>query len=57
MTLQAETKGAIKYAEVDGHGEVLNYKDGTLGTIYVRKSAFFPDNWPKHIVVTIDERE
>ncbi len=57
MVLQAETHGAVKYAEVDGNGEVLSYKDGTFGTIYVRKSAFVSDNWPQHITVTIDERE
>lgn len=57
MTLQTVTKGAVKYAEVDGHDEVLSYKDGSVGTIYIRKSAFTADNWPQHVTVTITERE
>jgi hypothetical protein len=35
-----ETKGALRYQEVDEKGEVIEQAWAKIGTLYVRKSAF-----------------
>src|SRR5258707_15846000 len=38
--LEKETKGALRYQEVDDKGEVIEQAWAKIGTLYVRKSAF-----------------
>ena len=38
--LEKETKGALRYQEVDEKGEVIEQAWAKIGTLYVRKSAF-----------------
>jgi hypothetical protein len=38
--LEKETKGALRYQEVDEKGEVIEQPWAKIGTLYVRKSAF-----------------
>ncbi len=38
--LEKETKGALRYQEVDEKGEVIEQAWSKIGTLYVRKSAF-----------------
>jgi hypothetical protein len=38
--LEKETKGAVRYQEVDDKGEVVEQTWAMIGTLYVRKSAF-----------------
>jgi hypothetical protein len=38
--LEKETKGALRYQEVDEKGEVIERAWAKIGTLYVRKSAF-----------------
>lgn len=48
-----ETKGAVRFEEVGGKGDVLDFKDCQIGTLYIRKSALqmpFPD----FITVTVE---
>jgi hypothetical protein len=47
MTLERETKGAVRYAE-DGD-------DAKIGTLYLRKSAFPNGKWPDTITVKVSQ--
>ena len=38
--LEKETKGALRYQEVDEIGEVIKQAWAKIGTLFVRKSAF-----------------
>jgi hypothetical protein len=38
--LEKETRGALRYQEVDENGEVIEQTWATIGSLYVRKSAF-----------------
>jgi hypothetical protein len=38
--LEKETKGALRYQEVDEKGEIIEQAWSKIGTLYVRKSAF-----------------
>jgi len=38
--LEKETKGALRYQEVDDQGEVIEQAWAKIGTLYLRKSAF-----------------
>jgi hypothetical protein len=40
--LEKETKGALRYQEVDDKGEVIEQAWAKIGTLYMRKSAFEP---------------
>ena len=52
MKLEKETKGAVRYQEVDSKGEKLsNY---AIGTLYIRKSALTTP-YPTSLTVTILE--
>ena len=35
-----ETRGALRYQEVDEKGEVMEQSRAKIGTLYVRKSTF-----------------
>lgn len=53
MLLEKETKGALRYAEVDEKGAVAEFGSAKIGTLYVRKSAFDGAEQPKAIVVSV----
>ena len=38
--LEKETKGALRYQEVDDKGEPIEQAWAKIGTFYIRKSAF-----------------
>lgn len=40
MTLERETKGAVRYQEVNHKGEPVQMSHAVLGTMYIRKSGF-----------------
>lgn len=39
FALEKETKGALRYAEIDTNGKVKEYPNVVMGTIYLRKDA------------------
>jgi hypothetical protein len=38
--LEKETKGALRYQEVDDKGEVIEQAWAKIGALYIRKSTF-----------------
>lgn len=56
MKLDRETKGAVRYRELDLGGEVkqTNYY---IGTLYMRKTSFPSGNWPKDLTVQVNYEE
>ena len=53
--LEKETKGALRYQEVDEKGEVIEQAWAKIGTLYVRKSAFeCGAAFPPELRVTLD---
>ena len=38
--LEKETKGALRYQEIDDKGEAIEQAWAKIGTLYMRKSAF-----------------
>lgn len=55
MMLEKETPGALRYLEVDVHGNPV--KSGyRIGTLYLRKSGFL-DGYPKAIRVEVTWEE
>jgi hypothetical protein len=53
LKLEKETKGALRYMEVDPHGNVeVDLADALIGTLYVRKSAMLGET-PTVIDVTV----
>ncbi len=56
MRLERETKGAVRYQEMDDRGKVKEINSGAiLGKMYIRKTAFSED-YPTSIEVIITER-
>lgn len=56
MVLERDTKGAVRYQEVDEKGGNKDIAQGArIGTLYIRKSAFDGKPIPKAIEVTINE--
>ena len=54
FTLERETKGAVRYAEVDSNGTVLAIGEGAkIGTLYIRKDAL-DGKIPLRIKVTVE---
>jgi len=53
FTLDRETKGAAKYSEVDVDSNVIPMQGASIGTLYVRKSAFKGQPIPKKVVVRV----
>jgi len=48
--LEKETKGALRYQEVDERGEPIEPAWAKIGTLYIRKSAFERGTaWPRPI--------
>ena len=55
MILDRETKGALRYQEVNGEGIALEIGAGAkVGTLYIRKDAFPAGVAPKGVAVTIN---
>lgn len=57
MKLERETKGALRYYEVDPNENPVEIQDGAfLGTMYIRKITFRErDSWPQKIKVTVED--
>ncbi len=56
--LEKETKGALRYQEVDERGEPIEQAWAKIGTLYIRKSAFDRGTaWPQELRVTVDAIE
>lgn len=54
FALERETKGAVRFQEVDGKGAALDIADGAqIGTLYVRKSALPGGVIPKSLDVEV----
>lgn len=49
---ERETKGAVRYMEVDDDGNQLKSDDGTLNSIYIRKAALKGES-PDMLTVTV----
>jgi hypothetical protein len=53
--LERETKGALRYQEVDDKGDPIEQAWAKIGTLYVRKSAFERGTaFPQTLRVTVD---
>lgn len=51
---ERETKGAVRYAEVDERGNIIaDYNEYMIGILYIRKSALNGDGIPSSLTVTI----
>lgn len=52
--LERETKGAVRYAEIDEHTAAQrDMADSTIGTLYIRKSAL-NGTIPQGLTVTVE---
>ena len=50
---ERETKGAVRFQEIDEAGTVLDFKEAAIGTLYLRKSAL-NGQVPTMITVSIE---
>ena len=51
---EKETKGALRYQEIDEKGQVIEQVWAKVGTLYLRKNAFARGaKFPKNLSVTI----
>lgn len=55
FALVKETKGAVRYYEVDADGNPVQMADAHVGTLYLRKSSLPAGRIPRAITVTINE--
>jgi len=56
--LEKETKGALRYQEVDEKGEGIEAPGAKIGILYIRKSAFERGTaWPQELRVTVEAAE
>jgi len=53
MIKERETKGAIRYIEINTKGEILDRDKAKIGTLYFRKIAF-GNTIPESITVTVE---
>lgn len=53
MVLERETKGAVRYKEVNPDGSATLLGDAVIGTLYIRKTALH-GIVPQEITVTVD---
>ena len=53
FVLERETKGAVRYQEVDASGNPLEMTAAKIGTLYIRKITFGNAEIPKSITLTI----
>jgi hypothetical protein len=56
--LERETKGALRYQEVDDKDQPLETVWAKIGTLYIRKTAFERGaEVPKRLIVTVELRQ
>ncbi len=56
--LEKETKGAVRYEEVDDKGAPIEQVWAKIGTLYVRKTAFERgEKYPESLRVTVESAE
>ena len=56
--LERETKGAVRYQEVDDKDQPIEMTAAKIGTLYIRKTAFeVGGNVPKRLIVTVEPRQ
>jgi hypothetical protein len=56
--LEKETKGALRYQEVDDKGELIEQAWAKIGTLYLRKSAFARGTaYPQLLRVTVESAD
>lgn len=51
--LDRQTKGALRYMEVNSDGKVLDQSSCTVGTLYIRKAAYSDGEYPEAIRIQI----
>ena len=57
FVLERETKGALRYQQVDNNGKPVTTNNGAeVGTLYVRKTAFNGSGFPKNLKVTLEAK-
>lgn len=54
MVLEKETKGAVRYNEVDGSGTPVKGDKAILQNIYIRKTALEGTAIPAKLTVTLE---
>jgi hypothetical protein len=54
FVLEKETKGAVRYQEVNAEGKAIEQAESVVGTIYLRKTAL-DGKIPQRVTVTIAE--
>jgi hypothetical protein len=55
LKLEKETKGALRYQEVDEKGEPIEQASAKVGTLYLRKSSIeHGAPFPKALRVTVE---
>lgn len=54
FVIDRETKGAIRYAEIDEDGIVKDFDAVVIGTLYIRKKALGADVVPQALTVTVE---
>lgn len=52
MVFERETKGAVRFQEVNADGKALDMQEAAIGTLYVRKSAL-GGTIPQSLTITI----
>ena len=51
---EKETKGAVRYQEVDDKGSPLEMTNGAkVGVLYFRKTAFADGNYPEKVIIDV----
>jgi hypothetical protein len=53
FVLERETKGAVRYAELNEAGDVAVIEEFAIGTLYLRKRVFNGSDIPERVQVTI----
>lgn len=48
-----ETKGAVRFEEVNEDGRYVDYTNAKVGVFYIRKSAFAATEIPQQIRLTV----
>lgn len=54
MTLNRETKGALRFEETDENGRPVPFETARIGQLYCRKTAFNGSGFPTTIKVTVE---
>ena len=58
FVLERETKGALRYQEVDDKGQPIEVVAAKIGTLYIRKTAFEAGgDVPKRLKVTVEAQQ